>query len=207
MKQYDSNIYLAFNYLQLFIILILVAIIMTGVTSIDLLPFIGAIIGGVLTLSGVRYTIKSSSDSLILSLKKQEERSFLESIGEKYSNIKTIKRLVHDMDRQYTNWNLGLNDELELTKKRDQETAQKVLRFILEQFNEITIKSSNVDWLFFNEIKKFVDFGFSNIFNTVDNLDAIGGYLDKILIKALDDHEKRLMGKFEEYFNSNSYEN
>jgi hypothetical protein len=81
----------------------------------DILAFLGSIIGGVITLAGVYFTIISSFKSVELSLREQERNRFINSYPTKIKNLREIISEINQIRTDLSESNLtGLRD---ITKK------------------------------------------------------------------------------------------
>jgi hypothetical protein len=183
--------------ISLLIIVIIVLIIAHDTVKIgesDVLAFIGSIIGGIITLAGVYYTIRSSFVALELTLKKQDDLKFLETIGEKLNRLYKVKGIIFKVDRMLSNRKNGWNEKYEKDNLENIENA--ILEYLLPNLNPLLENASVVDWEFYNDIKKFVDDTRSYIFNLDSrDFDRLTESVDR-LTKIIENHEKRLSEKF-----------
>ncbi|WP_416826286.1 hypothetical protein [Ectobacillus polymachus] len=196
-KNYSYKIrYLTFGILIVILILLIVAHNNLRLGDIDLLAFVGAIIGGLITLFGVQYSIQASFEALELSLKKQEDDKFLERIEVKLNRLYKVKDIIFTADRMLSNKKFGWNKNYE--KAEVEEINRGLITYFLPQLNILLEISSSVDYEFFNEIKKFVDDTRSYFFDfSEEDFFKITNSIDQ-LTKKIEDHESRICNIYEE---------
>jgi hypothetical protein len=199
-KKIEYNISNLILYLLLFALICLIAI-RNNVTigDVDPLAFIGAIIGGIITLAGVHYTIKSSNDALILTLQIQDDAKFIESMGIKLQQLNKVKGIIYRADRLLSNRKFGWNEiyEKDDIKKID----SNFYTFFFPNLDALLEISASVDWKFYNDIKTFVDETRKYIFDM--NEESIKKLYDPIeqLIEKIHKHEDRLSTRYNEISN------
>jgi hypothetical protein len=168
--------------------------------EVDVLAFVGSITGGVITLIGVQYTIKSSQQSIILSLQKQQEINTLQNMGIKISKLKSVKYIIHKTSGKISKWDIGFDENYKKIEKRIEEDAHKILIEFLDEFNKLLEDSADIDWYIFNDIQSFINAVWEEIRSDKKNPEVLDfiekTFIDELMSK-LDKHERRLSDEYE----------
>ncbi|MGP0583686.1 hypothetical protein [Paenibacillus timonensis] len=171
------------------------------VGEVDILGFVGALLGSALSIFGVIVTIRASFDTLNVSIKQQNRERFVNSASQKLKSFNVVKSIIYALDRKLTNWTCGWNDKYE---KTDKETLEnEIITYLLPNLRVLLEESISVDWEFHELIREFVKSTRSYIFrNDEDNTPVIPERLIKEiepLFLKIDEHEERLIELFKKY--------
>lgn len=161
---------------------------------------IGGLVSGLLTLIGVKLTLKGSFDGIDKTLQYQEKERTKETVGTKLNKLYKVKKIVYKLDRMLDHRKKGKNERYENDAP---ETIDKAIRdFIFPEFNNLLELAASVDWEFFEEINTFVDAS-RKLFYTFkpSDMDAVADLADTLTLTIEENHEKRLIEKFKKASN------
>jgi hypothetical protein len=187
------------NWIVYLLVFLLVTIIVSWsnhvkLGDVDVLAFIGSIIGGILTLAGVYFTIQSSFNALEVTMKRQENLTFKETMGTKLTQLYKVKGIIYEVARKLENRKYGWNDDLVI--EDIEKINQKIFCFLFPNLNPLLEYSSAVDYEFYEDIKNFVTEIRKFIYEMDDNAcEKLKNAVDK-LVDLIEIHETRLGEKF-----------
>lgn len=203
-KKENEGLYKIIVGVLLFIIGILIGILYNGGQlkggDVDVLSFIGSLLGGILSVLGVIFTIRASFVALEKTISEQNKLRYTDTISNKIKALYKVKSVFYETDRKISNWKYGWNDKFEKTDKSILEHEIYVyffpnMRFLIED-------SLEVDYDFFIMIQDFVKSSRSYVFNndpeTKDVISRLDKEINDIIIK-LEIHEARLISIYEQY--------
>jgi len=159
--------------------------------------FVGAVLGGLITLLGVKLSIKASYDGIKTTIEHQNKEKVKETIGQKLNNFYQVKKIIYKLERMLSNRKYGWNENAD---KEDSEVINRAIySYILPKYNNLLEISASVDWEFYKEINDFVETARPLTYSFKDeDLDTLTDIV-KTLTKTVEvKHENRLSTKFEE---------
>lgn len=165
-----------------------------------LVGIIGAVLGGaisgVLTLIGVKLSIKASFNGIKETMNHQEKERVKETTGLKLNKLYRVKEIIYRAERMLSNRKKGWNENYK--KDNLQDINDAILVFILPELNNLLELSASVDWEFYEDIKKFVDQLRALDYFTDSGLDQIAEKVSELAATIELNHEKRLSEQFKE---------
>lgn len=163
--------------------------------------FWGAIIGGVvsgtLTLIGVRISVEGSFKGIEKTIEHQDKENFKDKIGLKLHYLYKVKSIIFQADRMLSSRSYGWNENNE--KDDPKKIDDAILNFLIPKLNDLLEKSSAVDWMFYNDIKNFVEMARKYMFTfKTEDLDKLAIIVNQLTTTIENDHENRLIEEFKE---------
>ncbi|MGD6993987.1 hypothetical protein [Sutcliffiella horikoshii] len=174
----------------------------SGITS-ALIGFLGSILGGVVTLIGVKWTIKASFEGINLSVDRQERQIFLDSYPRKL-------RLMHSINGKLNLLadNIMLNTDLKAPSK-DIELIKNLISDLLDEssqvndavFSDIADLEPHITLYFIPDYKKLFktdDDGFPTLIDTQKYVKLVNTNYKLVVdtIKKIDNHKVELQSNY-----------
>lgn len=158
--------------------------------------FVGAVLGGLITLIGVKLSIKASYDGIKTTIEYQNKEKVKETIGQKYNNFYQVKKIIYKLDNMLSNRKYGWNEKAD--KEEPEIINDAIYTYIFPVYNNLLEISASVDWEFYKEIKNFVETARPLTYSFTDEgLDTLTEIVDVLTETVEVKHEKRLSEKFE----------
>ncbi|WP_400194628.1 hypothetical protein [Lysinibacillus telephonicus] len=160
----------------------------------------GGLVSGLLTLFGVKISLKGSFEGINLTLEYQEKERIKETTGQKLNRLYKVKKIIYHLDRLLSRRKDSLGDNWE--KVDSEEIDTEIRKYITPEFNNLLELSASVDWEFYDEIKKFVKqtrpliYAFDST-----SLDKLTDIVDNLTTTIEVKHEERLAEQFKKASN------